>query len=511
MGQISPMFSGTINVKLVQKWVIFLLYIALSSFTISHHEIWGDELHSWNIAKSSTTLTDVISNSRYEGHPPVWYIILWSISRCTADIVWMQVVHWLIITMAVFILLFFAPFPLLTRILIPFGYFFLFEYAALSRNYAIALLLTFCILLVLRSRLRYKVPLYYVLLFVLANTHLLALILAGSLHLYFLLLNQENGARPKTLLLHGLFGLIVLLPTLYFIFPPTDSALDFSAFWGKVHIKDQLAIMLLAPFKSFIPVPAWWKYNFWNTQFLTEAAQQYRLLKGVIVPVAIALPLLAFYILKGNRKSLALFMSNLAVTLVMAIVFPLTTVRYTGFIFIGFISAYWLYVTETPPDRKTNYLVNILLAVQVIACTIAVSRDIRYPFSNAYHTREVLKEVPAGERIVTDFWCADMLSTYAGKGFYCVDMHRELSFLQWKVEYKVLLESPDSYYNGMKELFEREHLKEAYFITARSREYLNRRYSPLLQAFRLELVDKRDHAIEESSNLYLYRVRALHD
>jgi hypothetical protein len=213
---------AAINVKLTQKWVIFLLYVALSSLTISHHEIWGDELHSWNIAKSSATISDVVSNSRYEGHPPVWYIVLWSISRCTQDIVWMQVVHWVIITSAVFVLLFFSPIPCLTRSLIPFGYFFLFEYAALSRNYAIALLLLFCILLVIPGKFRYSVPLYYVLLFILANTHLLALILAGSLHLYFLVRNQEKNARMKQLLLHGLFGLIVLLPTLYFIFPPPD-------------------------------------------------------------------------------------------------------------------------------------------------------------------------------------------------------------------------------------------------------------------------------------------------
>jgi len=224
-----------------------------------------------------------------------------------------------------------------------------------------------------------------------------------------------------------------------------------------------------------------------------------------------ALPLLVFYILKGNRKSFVLFMSNLTVTLAMATVFPLIAVRYTGFIFIGFIAAYWLYTAETSPDRKTGYLVKILLAIQVIACTIAVSRDMRYPFSNAYDAGEVLEKVPAGERIVTDFWCADMLSAYVGKAFYCVDMQRTFSFLEWKVKYKVLLEAPDSYYNGMKELFEREHLKEVYLITAQSRDQISRRYSPLLRAFQLDLVDKRDHAIEESSNLYLYRVTALHD
>lgn len=503
------MLSGTINVKLTQQWVVFLLYIALSAFAISHHEIWGDELHSWNIARSSTTFADVISNSRYEGHPPVWYIILWSISRYTADVAWMQLAQWLIITAAVFILLFFSSFPLLTRILIPFGYFFLFEYAVFSRNYAIAILLAFCICLVIQSKRRYKVPLYYALLFLLANTHLLALILAGSLHVYFLLQQQEKGTKPAKWLLHGLLGLLVSLPTLYFIFPPSDSTHVFGAFLGRAHVKEQLTVMLLAPFRSFIPLSAWWEYHFWNTQFLLEAQQQHRLLKGVTLLVSLVLPLLAFYILKSNRKSLIVFIANLVVTLIMAIVFPLISLRYTGFIFIGFIAAYWLYTTETTPDKKTGYLVNVLLAIQVLGSIIALSRDIRYPFSNAYHTNEVLQKVPAEEKLVTDFWCADMLAAYTGKAYYCVDLQRELSFLQWKTEYHVILSAPNFYYNGMKELFEREHLKQVYFVTSRSRESIISIDGRLLQAFQLDLVDKRDQAIEPSSNLYLYRVRRL--
>lgn len=505
------MISSTINVKLAQKWVVFLIYIALSLFAILRHEIWFDELHSWNIARNSMTIADVIANSRYEGHPPVWYIILWSISRVTTDMAWMQVAQWLLITSAVFVLIFFSSFPLLTRILIPFGYFFLFEYAVLSRNYAIGLLLAFCICLVMRCNLRYKTLLYYVLLFVLANTHVLGLILAGSLHLYFLLLNKEKAAKPGTLLLHCLLGLVVLLPTTYFIFPPSDSMLTLQEFLRRIHIKERSAIMALAPFRSFIPVPAWWQYNFWNTQFLLEAQQQYRLLKLVTLLASLAVPLLAFYILKDNRKSLIVFIANLAATLVLGFVFPLTHIRYTGFIFIGFIVAYWLYTTEIAPGKKVSYLVNTLLVVQLIAGVFAISRDIRYPFSNACHAREILKEVPAGEKLVTDFLAADVLSAYTGKAFYCVDLQRELSFLQWKAEYSAIWIKQDHYYNGMKGLLERDGMKDVYFISTRSQKELNQMDKKLLQAFRLELVDKRGNAIEKWSNLYLYRVTKYQD
>lgn len=507
MDQISRMFSGAVNIKSVQNWVVFLIYIALLSFVISRHEIWSDELHSWNIARASTTLADVIYNARYEGHPPVWYIILWSISRVTTDMVWMQVAQWLIVTSAIFILIFFSPFPFLTRIMIPFGYFFLFEYAVLSRNYAMALLLAFCICLVMRSHLRYKIPLYYVLLFILANTHLLALILAGSLHLYFLLLNKEKAAKPGILLLHCLLGIIALLPASYFILPPSDSMFTFQKYVSGVHGKRQLALMLLAPFKSFIPVPAWWEYNFWNTQFLLEVQQRYRLLKWVTLLVSLALPLLAFFILKGNRKSLIVFIANLAVTLIMAIVLPLTNMRYVGFIFIGFIVAYWLYAAETRPGKKVRYLINTLLVIQIIAGTIAISGDIRYPFSNVHYANEMLKEVPAGGKLVTDFLGADVLSAYVDKAFYCVELQRELHFIQWKTEYAEIRGTPGFYCRGIKGVFKKENLKEVYLITLHPREELSQIDKTLFQAFQLELVDEHVGSIEKWSNLYLYRVR----
>jgi len=102
-----------------------------------HHELWGDEIHSWNIAKASGSFFELISNTRYEGHPPVWYIILWTISKFTHDAFAIQVVHLIIAWLVVSVILFYSPFPFIIRILIPFGYFFLFEYSVLSRNYSI--------------------------------------------------------------------------------------------------------------------------------------------------------------------------------------------------------------------------------------------------------------------------------------------------------------------------------------------------------------------------------------
>ena len=105
-------------------WAVFGLYILVAGYTMFHHELWGDEFQSWNIAKSSDTFFDLIHNRRYEGHPPVWYIILWSISKFTHNLVYIQIVHLVIACMVIFVMLFYSPLPAGTKILLPFGYYF---------------------------------------------------------------------------------------------------------------------------------------------------------------------------------------------------------------------------------------------------------------------------------------------------------------------------------------------------------------------------------------------------
>ena len=168
--------------------ITFILYVIIIGFTIFHHELWGDEIHSWNIVKASGSFSQLIQNTRYEGHPPVWYIILWTVSKFTNDPLYIQLVHVLIASLAVYILLFYSPLPLFAKLLIPFGYFFLYEYSVISRNYAIGVLLAFCICMIMFRNFRGKSLVYYGLLLFLSNTHLLALLLAGCLHLYYLLL-----------------------------------------------------------------------------------------------------------------------------------------------------------------------------------------------------------------------------------------------------------------------------------------------------------------------------------
>src|ERR1700749_131213 len=129
-------------------WAVFGLYIIIASFTMYHHELWGDEFHSWNIARGSNSFFDLIYNRRNEGHPPVWYIVLWIISKFTHNLVYVQIVQLVFAILVIFLMLFYSPLPTGAKVLLPFGYYFIFEYAILSRNYVLAVLAGFLIFII---------------------------------------------------------------------------------------------------------------------------------------------------------------------------------------------------------------------------------------------------------------------------------------------------------------------------------------------------------------------------
>ena len=58
-----------VNISKPMLWAAFGLYIAVLSYTMVHHELWGDELQAWNLAKASVSFPDLITNTRFEGHP----------------------------------------------------------------------------------------------------------------------------------------------------------------------------------------------------------------------------------------------------------------------------------------------------------------------------------------------------------------------------------------------------------------------------------------------------------
>src|SRR4030095_8916540 len=309
-----------------------------------------------------------------------------------------------------------------------------------------------------------------------------------------------------TIALHVLLGILFFSPSLYFIFPPLDSQANIH-FWIARWNIHQVTAFSQAPLFAFLPIPAWWTYNFWNTQFLTEARTDYSILRWINLFVAMIILVLAIFILRRNKKAMNLFLVNLLLSFILAItVFTLTLERYAGFLFIGFIAAYWQYCYETPITTKNKYLINALLIVQLMGGVFIVSKDIRLPFSNAYKVNELLKEVPGNEKTVTDYWAVNAVSAFADRPFYCVDLQKEIFFVNWESDTRILKSRQFRYFEGVKNLFQKEGINKVNMFSTASPTKLFRADSLLFKSYQVKLFDKREGAIEKEGNLYLYQI-----
>jgi len=121
------------------------LYSALLVYVIPRHEPWSDEAQAWELAKS-LSLKDLFGTYiHYEASPGLWHSLLWLLARAHVSYNGM---HWFtaaIVMAAMVLLTTKAPFPLVLRLLLPFTYFFAFQYPVVARSYALFPVLLFAL------------------------------------------------------------------------------------------------------------------------------------------------------------------------------------------------------------------------------------------------------------------------------------------------------------------------------------------------------------------------------
>jgi hypothetical protein len=109
--------------------------LALQFALIFYHKPWLDEWQALQIAVQSPTLAELLHNLRYEGHPPLWYLVL----RCLASILGNPFLA-LPVAAAIFAgmtqgaILFAAPFRRLDRLMLATSELILFEFMTISRS-----------------------------------------------------------------------------------------------------------------------------------------------------------------------------------------------------------------------------------------------------------------------------------------------------------------------------------------------------------------------------------------
>ena len=192
------------------EWTTLFLYSGLVAFAIPYHEPFVDEAQAWQLARSLSLPALFVKFIRYEGTPGLWHFLLWILTRIHVSY---SGLHWLCGATAVVatsLLIFRSPFPRYLKLLLPFTYFLLFQYAIIARSYILVPLLLYLVAICWK-----KNPAWIALLLgLLANVALHAAIISGGLAIVYLIAQIREGAHHDSALRRKL----LLSATLLFCF-----------------------------------------------------------------------------------------------------------------------------------------------------------------------------------------------------------------------------------------------------------------------------------------------------
>ncbi|QCI92532.1 hypothetical protein [Novosphingobium sp. EMRT-2] len=109
--------------------------LALQFTLVFRHRPWLDEWQALQIAVQSPTLTELLHNLRYEGHPPLWYLVLRSLAALLGNpFLALPAAAAVFAGMTQGAILFASPFRRLDRLMLATSELVLFEFLTISRS-----------------------------------------------------------------------------------------------------------------------------------------------------------------------------------------------------------------------------------------------------------------------------------------------------------------------------------------------------------------------------------------
>ncbi|MGH9557609.1 MAG: hypothetical protein ACRD30_00105, partial [Bryobacteraceae bacterium] len=117
-----------------------LLLLAAALILVGlRHEPWRDEAQSWLLARDSTMFDLVWRNIRYEGTPPLWQLILQIPARAGLPYRSMELIAVGIAWFGAALFAMNPRVPTIAAAMVPFTYFFAYQYSIVARSYCLVL------------------------------------------------------------------------------------------------------------------------------------------------------------------------------------------------------------------------------------------------------------------------------------------------------------------------------------------------------------------------------------
>ena len=437
-----------------------LIFALVGVFTLLNHEIWLDEARAWLVSKQFGYL-DLITETKSESHPFLWYWILRSVSLFTDQVMALQFTSFLFAAGAVVLLNFYSPFPAYLRVLLSLNYFLLFEYGVVARNYSIEMFFLFLVCASWNDKFVFyknRYPQVYILFCsLLAASHFYGTLIATVFIGPFIYewIKERRPIKEKNYYFYFFLAAIFYGSAIWLAIP--DGYHHFGILrpeWPHLH-------EILRSFYSVV-----------KSSFAPEILDDYDLKANYNVIGSFAFLLLAigyaFYawLLRAHRQLMYLWLGvALAFTLMhLARSHEAVPPRHVGQYTLLFIATAWVGLGLRQVNRTLIIAIgSLIFSLQAYYGAKAIKLDFEYPYSDGKKTAEfILKEYPDYEIMPELAFLTSSVMAYLQRPYY--DYEEGKSVLVSNLDPRLLKNvrlggSPEKrlYFTDEKYLYERIH------------------------------------------------------
>jgi hypothetical protein len=423
---------------------VVALFLGIGLFFVLRHEPWRDEIEVWLVARESASLGDLFHNMRTEGHPAVWYLVTFGLTRLTRDPLAMQLANLVIAAGAVLLFFRAAPFGLAIRLLFAFGYFAGFEFGVIARSYALELLLLFAFC----ARASQREPRIdmagAVLLVLLANTHLYgtmaAVALVGTEGIAALAgerreLRARLAKRLPALALAGAGAAVALL---HVWVQGRSIAHPHGGGYPPAYDLGWLLQCLAAPAFGALPLPNPASEHPWESNLMRLLPVPWH----PIVPAlaGVGLVTAGAIALRHRPRWLATFGLGFAPMLALTLFVYYGYVRHHAQPFLWFLACAWLAgglrqapgCSAGPPRAAEPVLVGILV-LQAAAGALLLAHDTARPFSQGRATAAFLERPEHADALYVGHidYAVETVAAWTRRPFYYAEHRRFGTYVDW--------------------------------------------------------------------------------
>lgn len=490
----------------MKKYFWLIVYAIFTFILVLHHEIWADEAQVWQLCKHLSFI-ELFKHLVNEGHPSFFYLLNMPFAKLGVPIFAMQIICWLASCGAVYLILDKSPFNNLTKFALITSAGFLYFFPVIARSYSILPLMVFALAMLYPKQKEH--PYWYaIIIFLMANTHVIMLGFAGMLTLMFMWENLWKNRKEFSFNVHK-----------NYVFSSVIAVIGLLAVVVQLHGTTSSNIFIKFDFQNLIYSSISVITKFFVVGFDSSFSEELNMLSltnNQFLLMLLSMVLFVWLFVLLYKTSKKIFLVSFFAVLFQLLIYILAyskcmqvTRVYSAYLILIF--AFWVILNVQNITVRMKKIINILL---ISFFMLTIFNGLRYslleifnPYSGAKQTAEYIKNnIPQKSFLMTDNapYCISVIQYLDEEQdiFSMRDM-KAIKYIVWNENmYKFLpADAYDVFIQYMKNKDERFKSQNIYVILSSFHKY----FLNIGDLQNFQLIYKSKPSMLKYENYYIYK------